>query len=1491
MLVLVILSLGIIFTGLIRNPYIQTYTARIVAIHLSEYLQSSVKIDKLYISTFFTLRAQGVEINDLQNKPLIHFKNLYLAADINKAFDFGLAFRTVEIDSAMVFIRQYRRQKELNITNILNRFKFSATTDTLNKTPFELSINKLTLKNARFSYQVEEKIAEGSFGVNYSDFDIFDIQAEIKDIQILNDSILAKIESLSAIEKCGFQLNHLEGKLTISGKGASLLEAMLETPSSKAELDLNFDYENWADYLEFIEKVNLRGEVFASDFNLNDIAYFAPEMEGMDNQLEIFGTFSGPISNLRARNLELAMGEKTQFKGSAQLTGLPNIYETFISLRVQEFKTTISDIQKINLPQGKKITQIPEIVSSIGTVRIKGNFTGFYNDFVSNASFQTNIGKLTTDIQFSSNAQSKITQYRGDFKGRQFNLGRFLEQDNVYGKVDFDLKVKGEGLDIENLRADVSGKIGTFVFKQNKLEDISINGMFQERQFTGNISVKDELISADFRGHISFDSIVPVFDFNLKLANTHLAWLGLMAVDSSTVISSDIQLNFSGNTIDNIRGNVQLDNTELIYKNEIYKMRRMRIQTQSDLNNRRTILLNSDFVDGEAEGDFLLTELKTTSNIFLNYYLPKLFNAEIQSTDLETKNLAWDIRFKDFSKIMPLFSKNLKLSKNGKWKGKFDVDRNNIESQIELESAVYQGIVIRKFKLDILSDTKSLRADLSTEEIVFKEEQPTDTLRLGIDNLHFSAKALQDNVDFVLNWHNNFKDIKNEADIVGFIDLSQIPSFDLKFSKANLIVNDTIWHIYDDNKLRVVDNQLFFEKFGFFSGSQKIEWSGALDRKNEKALIAKFNHFDVSNFDILTNYKGIDLDGFIDGEIQFLNLLENADFLANLQVNQFKVNKEMIGNVFLNSKRNLDKSIFINAEIVKQISENQNIKPLILEGLYFPDKQNNALDFSLILDQLPIQVASPFLYKWVDQFNGTASGNVLITGSTSMPNLKGKIRFNEVDFRIIYLNTNYKLSANIDVNNDFFDIRDADFRDEAGNKAMVYGGLLHNHLKNFGVDLSIWPENFMILNTRKGMNSLFYGKAFAKGTVDISGPFDAIHMNINLEANRGSEIVIPINLAADVSKNEFINFINRKDSTSEKKVKKAIQELSSFSLNMDLSLNPNAKVEIILPEDLGNIQGVGYGDLNLNLNRAGVFTMAGDYQVNKGTFLFTIKNVYKKRFDLVDGGTISWTGDPYSGELNMKAVYHVKTSLNTLGASQDTSFRTRIPVDCVIGLKDKILNPTVKFGFEFPNSSEEIRQLVFSQIDTTNEAEMSRQILSLLVLNSFSFSSATGNSSISSGVSGSSLQLVANQLGNWLSQISNDVNVGINYRPGGTITNEEVEVALSTQLFNERVMIDGNFGYQNLANAPNSNTSNIVGDINVEVKITKDGRFRLKAFNRTNTIDLIDNTAPYTQGVGVFYRKEYNVFKDLFIRQRKKKEPEKAKDPEIETATQSQSGS
>jgi hypothetical protein len=252
----------------------------------------------------------------------------------------------------------------------------------------------------------------------------------------------------------------------------------------------------------------------------------------------------------------------------------------------------------------------------------------------------------------------------------------------------------------------------------------------------------------------------------------------------------------------------------------------------------------------------------------------------------------------------------------------------------------------------------------------------------------------------------------------------------------------------------------------------------------------------------------------------------------------------------------------------------------------------------------------------------------------------------------------------------------------------------------------------------------------------------------------------------------------------------------------------------------------------------------------------------------MEGGRISWTGDPYDADIDLRGVYRLKTSLTSLGPSIDSTKRSRINVEAVIHLTDQLFNPTINFSIRLPNADEEMNSLVFSVIDTTNDAMMTQQILSLLVLGSFSY---TGGENASIGAS--SFSFISGQLSNWLSQISKNFDIGLHYKPGDKLSDEELEVALSTQLFNDRVTIDGNFGV--IGNRQtNENASNIVGDVDINVLLTPDGRLRMKAFNHSNTstwfnLRAYEDYSPYTQGVGFSYRQEFDRFGDLFRRKRK----------------------
>jgi hypothetical protein len=292
-----------------------------------------------------------------------------------------------------------------------------------------------------------------------------------------------------------------------------------------------------------------------------------------------------------------------------------------------------------------------------------------------------------------------------------------------------------------------------------------------------------------------------------------------------------------------------------------------------------------------------------------------------------------------------------------------------------------------------------------------------------------------------------------------------------------------------------------------------------------------------------------------------------------------------------------------------------------------------------------------------------------------------------------------------------------------------------------------------------------------------------------------------------------------------------------YHIDIKANITPEAQVNIYLPADLGKIESKGHGNLNLKTSSNGEFVMIGDYIVDRGNFNFNFKNLISKRFDIVPGGKITWTGDPTGAYMNIVGLYKVKVSLSSLGIVIDSTadYKNKQTVNCYITLKNKLLNPDIKFSIDLPDADPDIKRMVFANLDTTNPAMVNEQMISLLVFGSFSFNNATNMSVASQGYN-----ILTNQLSSMLSKISNNVDIGMNYRPGDDISKQEFEVALSTQLFNDRLIIDGNVGMT--YDRGQKNASNIVGDVDILYKLTKDGRWLLKAFNHSNANSCIITT-------------------------------------------------
>jgi hypothetical protein len=390
-------------------------------------------------------------------------------------------------------------------------------------------------------------------------------------------------------------------------------------------------------------------------------------------------------------------------------------------------------------------------------------------------------------------------------------------------------------------------------------------------------------------------------------------------------------------------------------------------------------------------------------------------------------------------------------------------------------------------------------------------------------------------------------------------------------------------------------------------------------------------------------------------------------------------------------------------------------------------------------------------------------------------------------------------------------------------------------------------------------------------------------LNITARSKRNSVFYIPLYAAEEVAVSNFIDWVDPSYIRTGLTQTRPDYEVKMKGIRMDFNLEvtPDAEVQLIFDPKVGDIiKGRGTGNLKVLINTLGKFEIYGDISIEEGDYLFTLKNVINKKFVVEKGGRLSWNGDPADANIDLRAIYALKTTISALDPTGDqATSRKRIPVECIIDMSGKLMNPTIEPDISLPGADQQTQNIVNNSINT--DEELMKQFVSLLVMNNFY--SPEGGATTSSNVAGvTTTELLSNQLSSWLSQISNDFDIGVNYRPGDLITSDELQVALSTQILNDRLSISGNLdvGGTETGTSSATYTNNIVGDFDINFKITE--KLHVKAFNRAND-NLLFQTSPYTQGVGFFYKENFDNLKELASRLKNtKKNADPGKKPDEE---------
>ena len=622
----------------------------------------------------------------------------------------------------------------------------------------------------------------------------------------------------------------------------------------------------------------------------------------------------------------------------------------------------------------------------------------------------------------------------------------------------------------------------------------------------------------------------------------------------------------------------------------------------------------------------------------------------------------------------------------------------------------------------------------------------------------------------------------------------------------------------------------------------------------------------MSNLDLLLGEE-IGIFGELSGTTAIADPYNSLFLTSRLKVSDFTYLEKNFGDILLdNSWDQEKKKLNTTLKLVKDSKAGFD-----MTGYYQPEQ--DSINYHASFNDYPLESLLPILNSFANKVEGTGNGKVTIAGKLSEPKFHGNVAVTNAKIGIDYTKVIYSLSDTVRFSGDSIIFRNILVFDSEKNKARFNGVITHNLFNHMTYNMFATTDNIMVLNTTTSDNNYFYGLAHGAGAIKIYGRVADIRLDISLKTKPGTQLNVPIENPESVNEYDFIRFVGG-DSLQQKNATAAMaQNSGGLELNLDIAATPDAKVQMLFKSTVGDaINGYGSGDLRFKYDREGNFLMYGDYKIDKGDYMFTLQNVLVRKFHIEQGGLISWNGDPYGAIVDLDAIYTLKAPINYLliNYNQNDNSR-RIPVQCKINLSKKLLNPAIKFDINFPTADERTKDELQQFISTQDD--INRQMVSLMVMGQFftpeylrgrqDFQTSAGNV-----VGSTTSDILSNQLSNWLSQISNDFDIGFNYRPGDQVNTNQMEFALSTQILNDRVTINGNIG--NNSNLQSNATNPVVGEVEVFVKLNKSGKLQLKAYNRAND-DLIYDTSLYKQGIGLSFREEFDTLGDLFNRYRSKK--------------------
>jgi len=1451
-----IIGLYFLMMTLFHIPAFQRYMGNKAAGLLGDALGTEVKVGYINPGFLNRLVIDDVLIRDQQGKDMLMIHRLGVRISLWDLMNDKISISSAQVFGAHANLYQATPDAAPNFQFALDSL---ASKDTTSQTPLDLHINSLIIRHSSVRFdRLYEPVTPQQ--LNPSHLYVKDISSYIILKALTPDTMNINVKKLSFTEQSGLKMDKFSMHYEGGRSHCHLYDMHIQMPGTDVSLnDVTANFQMEGNQIK-MESFIFQGNIPESHIRLSDISCLLPSLKTFNSTLTLSSHFKGKGYDIEIPDINISSS-----------TGDISIHCDGFAKHINQQPEWYANIKDISLSaktlnfisenlRGRKV-EVPAVIDRMGDIHLSGDVSGKALDqILVHQQIRSGAGNAT--IHFSLNPQKAFT---GDMQASDVNLRKLLN-DEHFGILDTNFKLSGSlAKNREKIHAD--GVIYKLDYNNYRYQNIKVDGSYSQNAINGLLSIDDPNISMEVEGfaqtghnkNIEMKAAIR----NFSPQETHLSdqW-------KDARFSANIETMLNGSKLNDAQGYFHITDFSMKSSEKNYELDDLQIQTGFD-EQTHYMLMNSDFAQVEIRGDFDYQTLTQSFTNFLANQMPTLPGLpQVNPNTHNNFNIHAVISKSDW--LQQLLNVPLAIKQPVTLEGFVNDNMRDINLECHLPSFYYNESGYQDGRMVINTPGDSLSLDVNITKIMDNGNH----FDLGL-----KGKAHNNHLVSSFSWDNHAKDgmsgvLNSTANFFTTPSGQQVAFFGIAPSHIN--IHNSQWQV-EPCGISYSKNRLEINELNIHNAKQYLMVDGTASESNNDSLIVNLHDADVSYILELVNFDAVSFSGLATGKVIAKGVF-GKELQANgdITVNQFKFENGRMGTLDAHVNWNTDKEqIDIHA-----IADDGKEAMTYIDGYVSP--ANNYIDLGIRADGTYIDFMQSFTQSFLSKVEGHTEGAVRLFGPLDAINLTGELVLNgmahvkptgctyQLRNDTIRMVPNEVVFASCPI----YDIND--------HRGIVTGGIHHDCLTNLTYDLFINAENLLAYDFPDFGDDTFYGTVYGTGDIAIHGRSNEVVIDMNVTPQENSVFVYNAADPDAVSNQEFIHWgiTDRSPSSDKSKgnVDTSVEERTDMHINLLINCTPNASLRLLMDSRTGDyITLRGDGVLRANWFNKGGFNLFGTYRVANGTYDVTIQNVIKKNFTFQEGGTIVFGGDPYSASLNLQAIHTVNgVSLSDLNVGR--SFSNTVRVNCLMNITGQPSQPVIEFDLDMPTVNADEKQMVRSLLNSQDE--MNQQVVYLLAIGRF-YPQGANNAENNSDQSQTSLAMqsllsgtLSGQINSILKNVikSNDWSFGANISTGDEgWNNAEYEGLISGRLFNNRLLINGQFGYRD--NTTTANPS-FIGDFDIRYLLLPNGNLALKVYNQTND-RYFTKSSLNTQGIGLIIKKDFNGWRDLFSSKKKKKEKKK----------------